>query len=99
MSLKALSFLLAFFLTLCAVQPWNIPIPGLHEDIELRSLQGGSSAPLTEEIQEKSVAKVDPDRSILLLLMSKGENELIGDPRSHFVPLPFFEVPTPPPRG
>lgn len=99
LGLKGLSFLSAFLLLVCAVQPWNLPIPFLQEDIQLRSLQGGSNAPLTEEIQEKNLAKIEPEYIAPLLPVNEGDNELIGDPRDHFLPIPYFEVPTPPPRA
>lgn len=95
----SLSVLTAFFLTVCAVQPWNIPISFLEENIQLRSLQGGNNgAPMSEEIQEKADNKLEEEQGRAELLFTD-PTALLGDPRPLLIHLLFLEVPTPPPRS
>lgn len=100
MFMQVMSVLTAFLLVVCAVQPWNLPISFLKEDIQLSSLQGGTNgAPMTEEIQEKADNKLQQDQSSPKLLHPGDLTALLGDPRPHLIHFFFLEVPTPPPRG
>ncbi len=89
--------IMAFCLLFAIVQPWNLPIPGLEKPAMTEVTQSGLGLPASEEekVDEKVPTNAGPllfRNEILLSLIS-------GGTRNIFPSSPFFEVPTPPPRG
>lgn len=89
--------MMAFCLLFAVVQPWNLPIPGLEKPAMTEVTQSGLGLPANEE--EKVDEKVQTNAGPILFRTDRLLSLIPCETRNIFPSSPFFEVPTPPPRG
>lgn len=87
-------------LMLMVVQPWKLPIEGLKAPFIIEVTQGALGAPANEEeTKEKANEKIQDRTEELSLVAEYAPGKLQIETKLPFPGSPFFEVPTPPPRG
>lgn len=88
---------MAFCLLFAVVQPWKLPVPFLEQSSMVEATSSGLGLPANEE--DNLNEKVQSSSEGPFFEISKEEDRLLTDPSNGVPSPPFFEVPTPPPRG
>lgn len=89
--------IMAFCLLFAVVQPWKLPVPFLEQSSMVEATTSGLGLPANEE--DNLNEKVQSSSSAPVFEFLIEGDRFLGDPLNETPTTPFFEVPTPPPRG